>query len=86
MNMRLPQRALRDVHGRLDELTTVATERLTTAAQAGHLQMPAVRTLLTSDNALHAIPTANQLTCTITKNVSAESASVSPPEIRPTTC
>ncbi|MFD5065188.1 hypothetical protein [Streptomyces sp. NPDC058394] len=28
------KRALRDVHGRLDELTTIVTERLTTAAGA----------------------------------------------------
>ncbi|MFI9588563.1 hypothetical protein ACIHCQ_43900 [Streptomyces sp. NPDC052236] len=41
-------------------------------------------TLLTSDNAPHVIPTGNQLTCTITKNVSARPASLSPPETRPT--
>jgi hypothetical protein len=42
----LPQRALRDVHGRLDELTTVVTKRLTTAARAGHLEGPAVRAVV----------------------------------------
>ncbi|WP_330242643.1 MULTISPECIES: hypothetical protein [unclassified Streptomyces] len=40
-------RALRDVHGRLDELTTVVTERLTTAARrAGQLEVPAVRAIV----------------------------------------
>ncbi|MGW3747105.1 hypothetical protein ACWD62_43095 [Streptomyces sp. NPDC005146] len=46
VNTGLSQQALRDVHGRLDELTTVVTERLTTAARAGHLEMPTVRTIV----------------------------------------
>ncbi|MFD5065238.1 hypothetical protein [Streptomyces sp. NPDC058394] len=42
----LSQRALRDAHGRLDELTTPVTQRLTTAAQTGHLEVPAVRAIV----------------------------------------
>ncbi|WP_331755489.1 hypothetical protein [Streptomyces sp. NBC_01643] len=46
--MELSQRALRDVHGRLDELTAVVTERLTTAARrrAGQLEVSAVRAIV----------------------------------------
>lgn len=40
------QRALRDGHGQLDELTTLVTERLTTAAQAGHLEGPTARAIV----------------------------------------
>ncbi|WP_327129895.1 hypothetical protein [Streptomyces sp. NBC_01727] len=47
VDLGLSQRALRDVHGRLDELTTVVTERLTTAARrAGQLEVPAVRDIV----------------------------------------
>ncbi len=44
--MRLSQRALDDVHGRLDELTAVVTEWLTAAAQAGQLEWTVVRAIV----------------------------------------
>ncbi|MET9519978.1 hypothetical protein [Streptomyces sp. NPDC002994] len=46
VDMGLSQRALREVHGRLDELTAVVTERLTAAAQAGQLEWTAVRAIV----------------------------------------
>ncbi|GHB26493.1 hypothetical protein [Streptomyces chryseus] len=46
VDLGLSQRALREVHGRLDELTTLVTERLTAAAQAGQVQWPAVRAIV----------------------------------------
>ncbi|MBT2401782.1 hypothetical protein [Streptomyces sp. ISL-100] len=46
VDMGLSQRALREVHGQLDELTTVVTERLTAAAQAGQLEWSAVRAIV----------------------------------------
>ncbi|WP_141747242.1 hypothetical protein [Streptomyces agglomeratus] len=39
----LSQRALREVHGRLDELTTLVTERLTTARPTGQAEWSTVR-------------------------------------------
>ncbi|MFD5065496.1 hypothetical protein [Streptomyces sp. NPDC058394] len=63
VDMELSQRALRDVHGRLDELTTLVTERLTTAARrAGQLEVPAVRAIVTQavdELRQHPLPTAD---------------------------
>ncbi|WP_399559143.1 hypothetical protein OHA44_38370 (plasmid) [Streptomyces sp. NBC_00144] len=42
----LSQRALREVHGRLDELTSTVTERLATAVQAGPVEPSAVRAIV----------------------------------------
>ncbi|MBT2400861.1 hypothetical protein, partial [Streptomyces sp. ISL-100] len=42
----LAQRALREVHGRLDDLTTLVTEQLTTAAQPGQAEWSAVRSIV----------------------------------------
>ncbi|WP_328541067.1 hypothetical protein [Streptomyces sp. NBC_00344] len=42
----LSQRALREVHGRLDELSRTVTERLTAAAQTGALDAPVVSSIV----------------------------------------
>ncbi|MFD5065535.1 hypothetical protein, partial [Streptomyces sp. NPDC058394] len=63
VDMELSQRALRDVHGRLDELTTLVTERLTTTARrAGQLEVPAIRAIVTQavdELRQHPLPTAD---------------------------
>ncbi|WP_141753576.1 hypothetical protein [Streptomyces agglomeratus] len=46
VDLGLSQRALREVHGRLDELTTLVTERLTAATQAGQVGWSAVRAIV----------------------------------------
>ncbi|MGR8012309.1 hypothetical protein [Streptomyces hypolithicus] len=46
VDMGLSQRALREVHGRLDELITVVTERLATVARAGPVEVSVVRDIV----------------------------------------
>ncbi|MFD5098933.1 hypothetical protein [Streptomyces albidochromogenes] len=46
VDMGLSQRALREIHGRLDEVTADVTERLTAAAQAGQLELSTVRAIV----------------------------------------
>ncbi|MFD5065183.1 hypothetical protein [Streptomyces sp. NPDC058394] len=63
VDMELSQRAPRDAHGRLDELTTPVTERLTTTARrTGQLEVPAVRAIVTQtvdELRQHPLPTAD---------------------------
>ncbi|MBT2493901.1 hypothetical protein J7E96_36520 [Streptomyces sp. ISL-96] len=46
VDLGLSQRALREVHGRLDELTIVVTERLAAAARAGPVDVSVVRAMV----------------------------------------
>ncbi len=61
LDLGLSQRALREVHGRLDELAGTVTERLTAASQTGPLDLPAVRAIVHRcvDELRHPLPAAD---------------------------